>query len=82
VLGTIPNGGTATVRVTVRPVTPLAHVVNTANVTGDQFDPDTTNNVSSASYGGAADVPSLSVLGLMLLGAALALAGAQGLRRS
>jgi uncharacterized repeat protein (TIGR01451 family) len=80
-LGTIPNGGTATVRVTVRPVTPFAHVVNAANVTGDQFDPDTTNNVGSATYGGAADVPSLSVLGLMLLGAALALAGAKTLGR-
>ncbi|MEO8053919.1 MAG: hypothetical protein ABI768_02120 [Acidobacteriota bacterium] len=80
-LGTILNGGTATVRVTVRPVTPFAHVVNSADVTGDQFDPDTTNNVNSATYGGAADVPSLSVLGLMLLGAALALAGAKALVR-
>jgi len=49
---------------------------------GDQFDPDTTNNVSSATYGGPADVPSLSVLGLMILGAALALAGARALGRS
>ncbi len=80
-LGTIPNGGAATVRITARSVTPLAHVVNTASVAGDQFDPDPANNVGSATYGGAADVPSLSVLGLMILGAALALAGARALGR-
>ena len=80
-LGTIPNGGAVTVRITARPVTPWAHVVNTAAVTGDQFDPDPSNNVGSATYGGAADVPSLSVLALIVLGAALALAGARALGR-
>jgi hypothetical protein len=59
----------------------LQPVRNTASVTADQFDPITSNNSSSADVLGGADVPTLSEWALILLGVALALAGARFLRR-
>ena len=47
-VGTLANGATATLTITAR-VTTLAPEVNAAVASADQFDPDATNNSSSAS---------------------------------
>jgi uncharacterized repeat protein (TIGR01451 family) len=80
-IGTLPAGGTATIRITVVLPAKLPQVRNTASVTSDQFDPDPTNNTSSADLFGVGDIPTLSELALILLGVALALAGLRALRR-
>jgi len=49
-LGNLPDGTTATVTIVVTPTTP-GRIANTASVTGDEFDPDTTNNTAIASVG-------------------------------
>jgi uncharacterized repeat protein (TIGR01451 family) len=81
-LGTLTAGATATVTITVLvPEAPLPRIRNTASVTADQYDPNPTNNSSSADIADVPAVPTLSEWGLMLLGLALALAGARFLRR-
>jgi hypothetical protein len=81
-LGTLTAGATATVTVTVLvPQAPLPRIRNTASVTADQYDPDLTNNSSTADISEVPAVPTLSDWGLVLLGFALALAGARALRR-
>jgi uncharacterized repeat protein (TIGR01451 family) len=81
-LGTLAAGATATVTITVLvPEPPLPRIRNTASVTADQYDPDLTNNSSTADIAGVPAVPTLSEWALMLLGIALALAGARALRR-
>jgi uncharacterized repeat protein (TIGR01451 family) len=81
-LGTLTAGATATITVTVLvPQAPLPRIRNTASVTADQFDPDLTNNSSTADLAGVPAVPTLSEWGLTLLGLALALVGARALRR-
>jgi uncharacterized repeat protein (TIGR01451 family)/fimbrial isopeptide formation D2 family protein len=80
-LGTMAVGGTATIRITVNLPAQLSPMRNTATVTADQFDPNTTNNSASADILGESDIPTLSEWGLMLLGLALALAGARFLKR-
>lgn len=79
-LGAVPVGGAATIWITVALPAQLLPVRNSASVTSDQFDPDTTNNSSSADLLGGSDVPTLSEWALILLGVALALAGARFLR--
>lgn len=81
-LGTLQNGGTATIWITVNLPVRLQPVRNVASVTADQFDPVTTNNSSSADLLGGADVPTLSEWALILLGVALAAAGARFLRQA
>jgi hypothetical protein len=81
-LGTLAAGATATVTVTVLvPQAPLPRIRNTASVTADQYDPDLTNNNSSADISDVPAVPTLSEWALMLLGITLALGGARALRR-
>jgi len=82
-LGTLAAGATATVTITVLvPEPPLPRIRNTASVTADQYDPNPTNNSSSADISAVPAIPALSEWGLLLLGAALALAGARFLRRA
>jgi uncharacterized repeat protein (TIGR01451 family) len=50
-VGTLPAGATAVLTVSAR-VTAVGTFVNTATVTGDQFDPDLSNNHASASVVG------------------------------
>ena len=82
-LGTLANGASATVRITVLPLpTGPTSITNTATVTENEFDPNTANNTSTASATiGNPQIPTLSEWGLMMLALALALAGALALKR-
>ena len=79
-LGTMAVGAAATIRITVNVPLEVAPTRNTATVSADQYDPDPSNNTSSADLEGVSQVPTLSEWGLVLLGLALALAGARALR--
>ena len=79
-LGTLANGASATVLITILPQSTADAVSNTATVTATEFDPDPTNN-SSTAVRFRPDIPTLSEWGLLALGVALALSGAFLLRR-
>jgi uncharacterized repeat protein (TIGR01451 family) len=81
-LGTMAVGAAATIRITVNVPLEVAPTRNTATVSADQYDPDPSNNTSSADLEGVSQVPTLSGWALILLGAALGLAGARFLRRA
>ncbi|MEO8585279.1 MAG: IPTL-CTERM sorting domain-containing protein [Acidobacteriota bacterium] len=80
-LGTLLNGASATVLIHVLPASATASVANTATVAANEFDPDGTNNTSTADGSLLSSVPTLSEWALMALFFALALAGACTLRR-
>lgn len=80
-LGTLLNGASATVYITVAPATSGASMRNTATVSANEFDPDGSNNTSTADLSFLDSVPTLSEWALGALSLALALAGARALRR-
>jgi uncharacterized repeat protein (TIGR01451 family) len=83
--GTVANGGTATFTLTITlPSTP-GPITNTATVTAAPQNPDAnpSNNtaMSTITVIPASNIPAISPLALLLLGAALAAAGALVLKR-
>ncbi len=81
-IGTLVNGASATVLVQVLPRLTAISVTNTATVAGNEFDPDGTNNVSTADLASLNGVPALSTWALLALVLALAFAGARLLRHA
>jgi CSLREA domain-containing protein len=74
---TLANGASVTITIVVQATTSFnVYVTNTATVTATEPDPNPTNNTASA----AANIPTLSMLSLMLLGAILAIVAAMKLR--
>ncbi|MBV8516168.1 MAG: TIGR03118 family protein, partial [Acidobacteria bacterium] len=80
-LGTLNSGASATITIIVDAPPSSATVSNTATVTSDQSDPNTTNNAASAVVQVAAPVPTLSETMLMLVALLLAAIGALRLTR-
>jgi parallel beta-helix repeat protein len=74
---TLANGASVTITIVVQATTSFnVYVTNTATVTATEPDPNPTNNTASA----AANIPTMSMLSLMLLGAILAMVAAITLR--
>jgi uncharacterized repeat protein (TIGR01451 family) len=80
-LGSLADGASATVTITVLADSASASVTNTATAHANEFDPDPTNNVSTAGATFRGDIPTLSGWALLALTLALALAGARALKR-
>ena len=80
-LGTISVGGSATITIVVR-VDAAGALVNSAVVSGDESDPNPSNDTSTIVTGaGVSTIPVLSFWGFIALAAGLALAGWTFLRQ-
>jgi hypothetical protein len=72
-LGTLPVGGSATITIVVGTAGATSGVVNSVSVTSTTPDPNPPNNIFSVSAPlGGQVVPTLSSIGLVLFGLALA----------
>jgi len=81
-LGTIANGGTASISLVVTLPSTAGPLSNTASVTSSNPDTNATNNSSTATISviAAAAIPALSPMALLMLAFAITIAGAMRLR--